>query len=263
MNRPAELATALASVRAGTMQPFELIVSDDGDGSAESVALSYGATYVQGPRRGLGPNRNACIRAASGSGIAFVDDDVKVSAGFVERATAVVAARVVTTGWELNHRGAEPEKVTPHNPDFLGFQRVEPQGDLKSIVINATVFPAGLFQHAKFDEQIKYGYEEIDMARQARRQGFAISYDDLLWTEHFPAPSNRDGYAAVLASSRLYVTYRAYRRYESRPGKAALYAVLAGGHHVAHSVKSGAGLRSGLATLGQARTYWKAAEASA
>ncbi|MFW6772737.1 glycosyltransferase family 2 protein [Nocardioides sp. CPCC 205120] len=261
MNRPDELATALASVRSGTVQPDELIVSDDGDGSAAEVAARFEATYQRGPRRGLGPNRNACIASATGQAVAFIDDDVVVSTEFVERAVAAARPDVVVTGWELNFGVGEGRKVTPHNPDFLGFQRLDPAGEYRGIVVNATVFPSRLFDTARFDEQIRYGYEEIDIARQAVRLGFPIVFDDDLWVEHHPSSVNRGSYNDVLAASRIYITHRAYRYYEGRPAKAALFAVTAGAHHLAHAVRSGAGLRKGAQTLRTARAYNRASTA--
>ncbi|MFB9312335.1 glycosyltransferase family 2 protein [Nocardioides plantarum] len=264
MNRPDELAVALDSVRRGTVQPHELLVSDDGDGSAEAVARRFGATYQVGPRRGLGPNRNSVLDLATGDLVAFVDDDVIVSNEFVrESVSSSTKPNTVMTGWELNFASTSPRKVTPHNADFLGFQRVDPSGEFKSIVINATVFPASLFDHVRFDDRIRYGYEEIDISRQALKAGYRIEYNDLLWNEHHPASSNRDDYAQVLASSRLYLTYRAYRTYEGRPAKAAAFATVASAHHLAHSVKSKQGLRRGLSALTQARAYWDQSKRSA
>ncbi|WP_447647120.1 glycosyltransferase family 2 protein [Nocardioides zeae] len=136
---------------------------------------------------------------------------------------------------------------------------MDPRGHYRGIVVNATVFPGGLFDRARFDEQIRYGYEEIDIARQAVRLGYPIVFDDHLWVEHHPSPTNRGGYDEVLAASRLYITHRAYRHYDGRPAKAAAFAVAAAGHHLAHAVRAGGGLRSGIETLRKARGYNRAA----
>jgi glycosyltransferase involved in cell wall biosynthesis len=254
MNRPEELRTALQSILEGSVQPHEIIVSDDGDGTAAAVAAEFpGVVYQQGPRLGLAANRNACIELATGDLIAFIDDDVKVSGEFVAVASSYSEQFAVYTGWELNHSSQPARKVTPHNASFLGFQREDPAGDYRSIVINATVFPAELFKKALFDAKIRYGYEEIDIARHAVRLGFIIRYDDALHVEHFPAASNRDGYAGVLNVSRLYITHKAYSQYDRKPLKAAVFFAVASLHHLLYSVKNGHGAGPAIRTINQAR----------
>ena len=257
MNRPDDLDAAIASVRAGSEQPFELIVSDDGGGTARAVAEKHGATYVSGPARGLSANRNTAIAASSGQLIAFIDDDVIVSPDFIARASAQ-PTDVVTTGWEENYAGGSPRKVTPHNASFLGFQREDPRGQYRSIVINATVFPAQLFESALFDEQIRYGYEEIDMAKHAVTLGWRIRYDDAMWVEHHPSPTNRDSYNASLNISRLYITHKSYALYEKAPLKAAVFNVAASLHHLAYSVKGGLPVKAALGTIREARRKQRA-----
>lgn len=258
MNRPEELRTALESVLAGTRVPHEVIVSDDGDGSARSVAAAFpGVIYLEGPRRGLGANRNCCIEAATGSAIAFIDDDVTVHSTFIERAEQVIRSRTIVTGWELNHSFSPARKVSAHNASFLGFQSRDPGDALNAICINATVFPMPLFERALFDEQIRYGYEEIDMARHATSLGWRIEYDDQLSVSHFPSQTNRESYAAALNVSRLYITHKAYARYDRRPVKAAAFNVVAGIHHVLYSVKGRHGVGRALRTIRDARAKQK------
>jgi glycosyltransferase involved in cell wall biosynthesis len=70
------LGEAIASVRAQTRPPHEVIVVDDGstDGSGE-LALSLGAVCVRQEQAGIGPARNAGVREARGDAIAFLDSD--------------------------------------------------------------------------------------------------------------------------------------------------------------------------------------------
>jgi glycosyltransferase involved in cell wall biosynthesis len=249
MNRPDELRAALQSLVDGSVLPDQIIVSDDGDGSAEAVAREFESVLYQvGPRQGLGANRNACIAAATTDRIAFIDDDVLVSPEFAERAAAA-SLTSVTTGWELNHSTDPARKVTPHNASFLGFQRLEPVPVRRSIVINATVFPAALFERALFDERIRYGYEEIDIARHAAHLGWTIEYDDDLHVRHFPSPTNRAGYAGELNVSRLYITRKAYDEYEGSSIKAQVFTAVAAVHHVLYAVKGRHSLRAAVDTV--------------
>lgn len=237
MNRPDELRTALQSVLEGTGRPTQIIVSDDGDGTAEAVAAEFpGVIYQAGPRRGLPANRNACLRKLDAELVAFIDDDVRVSRDFIKRAREARTDRI-TTGWELNFGGPEPRRVQPSNASFLGFQKSLPRDTYRSIVINATVFPTHVFSNIEFDERVRYGYEEIDVARHALALGWQITLDVELWVEHHPSPANRAAYAGELAVSRLYMTHKAYREYERNLPKAILFNLVGGAHFVAFALR--------------------------
>ena len=82
------------------------------------------------------------------------------------------SGRVVVSGSEDN-RG---HNVVAHAQNFLGFQaRPYREGEaLSSIVINATVFPRTLFEEHHFDPQIRYGYEEADLASRLARAGYRL-----------------------------------------------------------------------------------------
>ena len=58
-------------------------------------------------------------------------------------------------------------------------------------MINATVFPRAVLAEAQFDERLRYGCDEIDMARHALALGCLIRYNDDLWVDHHPSAINR------------------------------------------------------------------------
>lgn len=76
-NRAGVLARALASVRAQTLPPADVIVIDDGSSDdTAAVARRAGATVLRHPQSlGSGEARNTGIRAASTRWIAFLDSD--------------------------------------------------------------------------------------------------------------------------------------------------------------------------------------------
>jgi glycosyltransferase involved in cell wall biosynthesis len=218
--------------------PNEIIVSDDspdGRPTQEVVTQYPGIVYQEGPHRGLGPNRNACIRRARGSHIIFIDDDVRVPPEFLATARQLIASsdsKTIITGHEINYGGGgrwpgEVHKVIPHNPDFWGFQKVPVSKDYGAIVINATIFPGILFEQALFDEHLRYGSEEIDMAQHALSLGYHILYEDCLSVEHHPSLVNRQQYEQFIHASRLYATAKAYWQYERSPLKTLTYILLA------------------------------------
>jgi len=85
------LPRCLASVFAPTLEPYEVIVVDDGstDGTAQ-VAEKLGATVFRQANKGLAAARNAGIRRATGEWIATLDaDDWSTPEAFALQAVAV------------------------------------------------------------------------------------------------------------------------------------------------------------------------------
>ncbi len=244
MNRPDDLNRCLESVFQGVEKPDEVIVSDDSPDNqpVKGIADRYpGVIYQQGPRRGLGPNRNACIQRAKGSHIIFIDDDVCVPPEFFATAQQLITAsdsKTIITGYEMNHQEGV-RKVIPHNADFWGLQRLPASNGYRAIVINATIFPRSLFEQALFDERLRYGSEEIDMAMHALALGYRIAYEDSLYVNHYPSPVNREQYQRFIHASRLYVTTKAYWQYERSVPKTLAYILLAPLQLIGSAVRKG------------------------
>ena len=235
MNRPDDLNRCLDSIFKGSDLPDEIIVSDDSSEPepTKKIAKIYpSATYQRGPRQGLGPNRNACIRSAQGTHILFIDDDVHVSSDFFSTARKLIAEdpESVITGHEIKYRSWEDtnRKIIPHNADFWGTMRI-PVGnsDCCSVVMNATVFPTKLFEVALFDECLRYGYEELDIARHAVSLGYQILRKDCLWVNHHQSLIDRESNWKFKYSSQMYTTAKAYFYYDRSILKTLAYAILA------------------------------------
>lgn len=245
MNRPEELEQCLKSVFEAEAIPDEVIVSDDSpdDEAGKAVTSRYpGAIYKIGPRCGLGSNRNACIRAASSSHLIFIDDDVQVSPTFFHIARQLITSspcQTLITGYEINYAEEQVRKITPHNIDFWGLQRVPVAHDYRSIVMNAAIFPRSLFEQALFDECLRYGSEEIDMACHAVSLGYQIIYNDRLYVSHYPSPVNREYYRRFIHASRLYATTKTYWQYERSLPKTLAYLLFAPLQLVGSAIRHG------------------------
>lgn len=78
-NRPESLRRTLDSLRQQSVQPYEVVISDDsGDefrDATHSIAKEFGCRYISGPRRGLYANRNHVALACCGTHIRTMDDD--------------------------------------------------------------------------------------------------------------------------------------------------------------------------------------------
>lgn len=246
-NRPNELRKSLSSVFQCSEKPDEIIVSDDSldnESNLEVIKDYPGVTYQRGPQRGLAPNRNCCIRTANCSHLIFIDDDVCVPSDFFLIAKQLIVsnqANTIITGFEMNHGGGKWEgkvrKVVPSNADFWGFQRIPIHQECHSIVINSTIFPSQLFKQALFDENLRYGSEEIDIARHAVSLNYQIVYEDRLYVEHYPSSINRQHYKQFIDASRLYATTKSYWQYEKAFMKTFAYILLAPLHLLGSKIK--------------------------
>jgi len=238
-NRPADLDTALQSLGRSTIRVYETIVSDDStnDETEELVHSRYPEVkYTRGPRKGLGANRNHAVQFASGTHVLFMDDDVMLHEKFLETMWSYISsqpledsARLIVTGTEL-HRGGR--YVFPRDQNFLGFQSVPYQSEigLRTIVINSTLFPINVFDKLRFDDQLVYGYDEVDIATRCSFSGYTIHLLKNAYNMHFPSKINRDYYKPYKEASRLYVTLKRYVYSERKYLKAALFFLLAFAH---------------------------------
>jgi GT2 family glycosyltransferase len=263
-NRPQELRRALISIRGSSLQPSEILVSDDSDREHETAAVCVdfpGVSYLQGPRRGLSSNRNNCLAhlPPEVDTVMFMDDDVVLPPRFL----ATLAQRIrdappnaIVTGFEYR----DGFKVTPHNCSFWGHQEKPPasEADVHAICINATAFPRSLFDSLRFDDLLRYGSEEIDICARAEQAGFRVVFDPTLFVHHRRSPVNRDEYSHFQDASRLYTTYKRYRWIEGKRGKTLMYSVLAPLHllvSVATKRRSVKDLRLALTAIATAVRY--------
>jgi glycosyltransferase involved in cell wall biosynthesis len=256
-NRPEELRLALNSIARSTVAPVQIVISDDGDDAGGLTQLlaeqELPISYVHGPRRGLGANRNNAVAAASGSHLIFLDDDALLGEDFLATvATALAAlpateaAKAIVTGVEIN-RG---HTVKPNEQSLLGFQsRPYRDGEvMHTVVINASLFPRGVFEALGFDPSLSYGYDEVDLTTRAVAAGFTIVPCFEAANVHTPSLAGRGDYSSFANASRLYVTLKRRRWTERSPVRAWAGFALAGAHLLVASVK-----RRGLAGVGEAR----------
>lgn len=264
-NRPDDLEKALKSLEASEVPVYEIIVSDDSTDTRTRTMVQTrfpAVKYLTGPKKGLSSNRNNAIRAVTGTHVLFIDDDVLLSPDFfvktgrmLQQNERMYGNKCIVTGLE-NKNGAI---IYPHDQTFLGFQKKQYRdGDaLKTIVINSAVFPAALFKEISFDEQLIYGYEEVDFATRAVQHGYTILLLKDAVNLHFPSEINRDYYRPHIAASRLYATFKRYRFTERKPVKSLSFFVAAACHMVLHGVKQegGKGLAGAVRTVRSSLKY--------
>lgn len=245
-NRSSDLRRALIAAQHSTYPVHQLVVSDDSTDSItkEMVRSEFpSVTFVEGPRKGLSANRNNAIRAATGTHLLFIDDDAVLGESFFAKMAAHLQSlpgdrdRVIVTGTEFTHG----EQVFAHRPTYLGHQAGQylPGERVISTVINAAVFPRMLFKKIEFDENLIYGYEELDISMTAvLQEGYRIDSVNDAINNHYPSPINRDYYVPFTEASRLYVTFKHYWWLEKKRMKASIYLVVGMLHYMIHVLKN-------------------------
>ena len=104
-NRPGSLRRCLESLRAQSVQPFEVVVSDDSSkefaDENRRIAAEFCCRHEEGPGRGLYANRNAAALRCAGTHMRTVDDDHTFPPDHFEQCRAAVEedpCAVWTTG---------------------------------------------------------------------------------------------------------------------------------------------------------------------
>ena len=154
-NRPDSLRRCLASLRSQSVQPFEVVISDDSDWQIapeiRELAQRWACRYSPGPRRGLYANRNRVALACQGTHIRTVDDDHTFPPGHFAQCWEALRSdplSIWTTG-ETSFIDGKRHAVAPTanqlHPSGLG----SPVADLDnnwSIADGSTIYPGHVFE---------------------------------------------------------------------------------------------------------------------
>jgi GT2 family glycosyltransferase len=102
-DRPEQLARCLDRLRPQLCADDEIVVVDSASRDARTghVALGAGATLIRAERPGTSLARNLGWRSARHDRVAFIDDDIRVDAGWVDGMASALASDDATwvTGW--------------------------------------------------------------------------------------------------------------------------------------------------------------------
>jgi GT2 family glycosyltransferase len=114
LNQPEFLVRCLASLAAGSRQPDELIVVDNGSHMPpRAICQSYGAQLLTEAEPGPGPARNRGIGAASGDILAFIDADCLADPNWLATAEATMDDPAATIlGGDVRIALANPSQMT-------------------------------------------------------------------------------------------------------------------------------------------------------
>jgi len=183
-NRPSSLERTLKSLREQSVQPWEVIVSDDSDpdqaAEVERVVAAYQCNYIRGPHRGLYANRNHVALACRGTHIRTMDDDHEFPARHIAECLGAIGrdpAVVWIVGEYLPNQ--IPKQTTPECPGQLhprGFS-VAPQNpdDCWALADGATIYPREIFDRGlRFAETFRFGAAYLEFGSRLHFFGYQI-----------------------------------------------------------------------------------------
>ena len=207
-DRPAELARAIASVRAQQQVDLELVLVVNG---ARPPKLDPSDRLVVLPENvGIPGGRNVGAAGADARLIMFLDDDAELVdpgllAAVVDRFNAdprlgAMAIRLVDEDGRTQRR---------HVPR-LGARSAESSGPVTHFIGAACVVRASTFHAVEgFDARFFYAMEESDLSLRLLDAGWSIWYSaDLKAFHPHTAPSRHPGYAVLTARNRLWMAWR-------------------------------------------------------
>jgi glycosyltransferase involved in cell wall biosynthesis len=171
-----------------------VLISDDSDDGVapdiERMAVTFGARYVRGPRRGLYANRNSAAMQCTGTHIRTMDDDHEFPPGHLTAVQAAVEDDPVAI-WVMNERMpwhtdlaqalSPPPQLHPR-----GYSVTPPPGErIWSLSDGAAVFPRAVFDAGeRYSEAFPMGAGYLEFGSRLAWRGYRIRHLESTYILH-------------------------------------------------------------------------------
>lgn len=182
-NRPELLSQCLESLRSQSIQPFEVIVSDDSDleiaPEIEAIAKGWNCQYITGPRRGLQANLNNAVDACHGTHVRIVNDDHTFPENHFKIIQNLLESdpnSIWTLGEYCEIPGTQSLFQLPGEIQPRGFHKpIENFDDCMGISGGASIYPRKIFEYHHFLEA--FGYVcDLEFGPRLKALGYRIRY---------------------------------------------------------------------------------------
>ena len=198
-NRPDILEQCLKSWRAQSIQPFEIVVSDDSSDDyiplIKELCNTFQCIYVSGPRTGLYGNRNNAALACSGTHIVTGDDDHTHPLKYVETIMKLIKSNLDRV-WIFGEKNTLLPDIMPTCPGELqkdGVVRspLNPD-DCSAIADGASVYPRKIFDSGlRYNQTYKFGGLWYLWGKTLVKNGWHITYSDKTFIWHHGETDSR------------------------------------------------------------------------
>jgi glycosyltransferase involved in cell wall biosynthesis len=196
-NRPDSLFETLKSLRQQSIQPTEVIVSDDSSldraHETKDIADRWDCHYIQGPRQGLYANRNHVALACQGSHIRTMDDDHRFPVGHFERCLEAVQSDPHSI-WTTGEIGFLNGRLSWHCPTANQLVSSGVGGGIMdldnnwSIADGSTIYPRAVFERGyRMVEWFNHGSSYLEFGAYLYCRGFRSRCVTGALIEHYPS----------------------------------------------------------------------------
>lgn len=197
-NRPESLERCLQSLRSQSVQPYEVVISDDSDQDlakeVEAIASRWDCRYITGSRRGLYANRNHVALACEGTHIRTMDDDHVLPDGHIQQCMEAVSSdpkSIWTTG-EIGFINGEycatAETAAQLYPSGVG----GPVTDINNnwaIADGSTIYPTEVFDRGhRMVEWFPFGSSYLEFGAYLYHHGFRSRCIPGALVQHYADP---------------------------------------------------------------------------
>ncbi|MHC5610270.1 MAG: glycosyltransferase family 2 protein [Nostoc sp.] len=200
-NRPESLDRCLKSLRSESIQPFEVIISDDSDpefaSKTKAVAESWNCQYIIGPQLGLYANRNYAALACKGTHIRTMDDDHEFPNKHFEKCLLAVKSDPSSIWIIGEYLSTEKIGVEPHpcpgqfHPRGFSVYPKDTQ-NCWAISDGASIFPRNIFDCGiRYAEYFKFGYTYLEFGSRLYWLGYRIRHLQSTYVLHHLDINNR------------------------------------------------------------------------
>jgi len=200
-NRPESLDRCLKSLRKQSVQPFEVIVSDDSDSNlalaTELVARKWHCKYIRGLCQGLYVNRNHVVLTCSGTHVRTMDDDHEFPENHFEKCISSVQSDPssvwIIGEYSPNQKVLDKPHPCPGQLHPRGFS-VTPKDTQNCWAISdgASIYPIEMFKRGiKYTDSFKFGYAYLELGSRLHWLGYRVRHLDSTFVIHHFDVNNR------------------------------------------------------------------------
>lgn len=217
--------------------PYEIIIADENssDGTREMCEMYRNqVTYLNLPEfNSFSSRNNAAAREAKGEFLWFLNNDTELINNnlhfmlqhFADPKVGIVGNMHLFPNMTLNHMGMaisnemHPEHIFPHedpNLPYINHGRFIDLLSAASIIYRRSTFE----QVGGFDEDYKWGYEDVDLCLKVKEAGFKAFCDAEAKTIHF----GQSTYGRTAHNEKNYETFLGKWKEKIKPNLGEIYA---------------------------------------